>query len=380
MRQAHVEALSWMRKDGKRGEAETPPRMRKGHLLCDSTFEERPRPIIRACGTELGKGSFLNGTTLHEDDAFISANPCKTRVRRREHHSTFRLTRNRLQSLAHRKGIHLVKPRCRFRDKQYEGTLRKRTGDSDKTPLKCGKRAYRAIEMVAQAPFRIKRAQHAINLGGNRSLVVDASLADGKCDGVANALHLEGATEKHAGGLLASALSTERAVSIMPAKLDRAAHVDSPSPGKRASQCVKHGRDAASSRATKGCDLAFRDVERDILQRGECTETQGKLAHANERRCGFVAFTGRMMSQDTETIASGTRGMRRLARPLYTPCSFSRRRAFRKQALRGLNDLSGFGTSLLYEHGVRFPSFVIGRCNHVLACTSKPCWMLVISE
>ena len=306
MRQARVEALSWMRKDGKRGEAETPPRMRKGQLLCDSTFEERPRPIIRACGTELGKGSFLNGTTLHEDDAFISANPCKTRVRRREHHSTFRLACNRLQSLAHREGIHLVKPRCRFRDEQRKGTLRKRAGYRGKAPLKCRKRAHCAIEVVSQTPFRIKRAQHAIDLGGNRSLVVDASLADGKCDGVANALQLEGATEKHAGGLLAGTLSTERAVSIMPAKLDRAAHVDSPSAGKRASQCVKHSCDTASSRAAKGRDLAFRDVERDILQRGECTETQGELAHANERRCGFVAFACRAMSQDTQTVASST--------------------------------------------------------------------------
>ena len=191
MRQARVEALSWMRKDGKRGRTNAPPRMRKGHLLCDSTFEERPRSIIRACGTELGKGSCLNGTTLYEDDAFISANPCKARVRRREHHSTFRLARNRLQSLAHRKGIHLVKPRCRFRDKQYEGTLRKRTGDSDKTPLKCGKRAHCAIEVVSQTPFRIERTQHAIDFGGNRSLVVNASLADGERDGVANALQLE---------------------------------------------------------------------------------------------------------------------------------------------------------------------------------------------
>ena len=306
MRQARVEALSWMRKDGKRGEAETPPRMRKGHPLCDSAFEKRPRPVIRACGIERGERSCLNGTTLYEDDAFISANPCNARVRRREHHSTFRLARNRLQSLAHCEGIHLVKPRCRFRDKQYEGTLRKRTGDSDKTPLKCGKRAHRAIEMVAQTPFRIKRAQHAIDLGGNRSLVVDASLADGKCDGVANALHLEGATEKHAGNLLAGTLSTERTVSIMPAKLDRATHVNSPSAGKRASQCVKHGCDTASSRAAKRRDLAFRDVERDILQRGECTETQGELAHANERSCGFVAFACRAMSQDTETVASST--------------------------------------------------------------------------
>ena len=184
-----------MRKDGKRDEAETPPRMRKGKLLCDSAFEERPRPIIRACGIELGERTGLNGAALHEDDAFISANLCKARVRRREHHSTFRLARNRLQSLAHCKGIHLVKSRCRFRDEQYEGTLRKRTGDGDKTPLKCGKRAYRAIEMVSQTPFRIKRAQHAIDLGGNRSLVVNASLANGKRDGVANALHLEGAAE-----------------------------------------------------------------------------------------------------------------------------------------------------------------------------------------
>ena len=114
----------------------------------------------------------------------------------------------------------MVKPRCRFRNEQYEGTLRKRAGYRGKTPLKCRKRAHCAIEVVAQTPFRIERAQHAIDLGGNRSLVVDASLADGKCDGVANALHLEGATEKHAGGLLAGTLSTERAVSIMPAKLD----------------------------------------------------------------------------------------------------------------------------------------------------------------
>ena len=191
MRQARVEALSWMRKDGKRGEAETPPRMRKGHLLCDSAFEERPRPIIRACGIELGERTGLNGAALHEDDAFISANPCKARVRRRDHHSTFRLACNRLQSLAHREGIHLVKPRCRFRNEQREGTLRKRTGDGDKTPLKCGKRAYCAIEMVAQTPFRVKRAQHAIDLGGNRGIVVNASLADGECDGVANALQLE---------------------------------------------------------------------------------------------------------------------------------------------------------------------------------------------
>ena len=188
MRQARVEALSWMRKDGKRGRTNTPPRMRKGKLLCDSTFEERPRPIIRACGTELGKGSCLDSATLHEDDAFISANPRKARVRRREHHSTFRLARNRLQSLAHCKGIHLVKSRCRFRDEQHEGTLRKRTGDGNKTPLECGKRAYRTIEVVAQTPFRIKRAQHAIDLGGNRSPVVDTSLANGKRDGVANAL------------------------------------------------------------------------------------------------------------------------------------------------------------------------------------------------
>ena len=296
MRQARVEALSWMRKDGKRGGSETPSRMRKGHLLCDSAFEERPRPIIRACGIELGKGSGLNGTTLYEDDAFISANPCKARVRRREHHSTFRLARNRLQSLAHCKGIHLVKSRCGFRDEQYEGTLRKRTGDGDKTPLKCGKRAYRAIEVIAQTPFRVKRAQHAIDLGGNRSPVVDTSLANGKRDGVANALHLEGATEKHAGSLLASALSTERAVSIMPAKLDRAAHVDSPSAGKRGSQRIKHGLYTASSRAAKRRDLAFRDVKRYILQRGERAETQGELAHANERRCGFVSFADRMMS------------------------------------------------------------------------------------
>ena len=94
MRQARVEALSWMRKDGKQGEAETPPRMRKGHLLCDSAFEKRPRPVIRACRTELGKESGLDGAALHEDDAFISTNPCKARVRRREHHSTFRLARN----------------------------------------------------------------------------------------------------------------------------------------------------------------------------------------------------------------------------------------------------------------------------------------------
>lgn len=191
MRQARVEALSWMRKDGKRGRTNTPPRMRKGHPLCDSAFEKRPRPVIRACGIERGERSCLNGAALHEDDAFISANPCKARVRRRDHHSTFRLACNRLQSLAHREGIHLVKPRCRFRDKQYEGTLRKRTSNSDKTPLKCGKRAYRAIEVVAQTPFRVKRAQHAIDFGGNRGIVVDASLTDGKCDGVANALQLE---------------------------------------------------------------------------------------------------------------------------------------------------------------------------------------------
>ena len=380
MRQARVEALSWMRKDGKRGRTNTPPRMRKGHLLCDSAFEERPRPIIRACGIELGERTGLNGVALHEDDTFISANPRKARIRRRDHHSTFRLACNRLQSLAHREGIHLIKPRCRFRNEQREGTLRERAGYRGKAPLKCGKRAYHAIEVVSQTPFRIERAQHAIDLGGNRGIVVNASLADGERDGVANALQLEGAAEKHAGNLLAGAIGTERAVSVMSAKLDQAAHVDSPSAGKRASQCVKHGRDTASSRAAKGRDLTLRNIERDVLQRGECTETQGKLAHANERRCGFVAFTGRMMSQDTETIASGTRGMRRLARPLYTPCSFSRRRAFRKQALRGLNDLSGFGTSFLYEHGVRFPSFVIGRCNHVRACTSKPCWVLVISE
>lgn len=196
MRQACVEALSWMRKDGKRGRTNTPPRMRKGQLLCDSAFEERPRPIIRACGTELGKGSCLNGAALHEDNAFISANPCKARVRRRDHHSTFRLACNRLQSLAHREGIHLVKPRCRFRDEQRKGTLRKRAGDSDKAPLKRRKRAHRAIKVVAQTPLRIERAQHAISLGGNRSLVVDASLTDGKRDGVANALHLEGATER----------------------------------------------------------------------------------------------------------------------------------------------------------------------------------------
>lgn len=380
MRQARVEALSWMRKDGKRSRVYAPPRMRKGQLLYDSAFEKRPRPIIRTCGIELGERTGLNGAALHEDDTFISANPRKARIRRRDHHSTFRLACNRLQSLAHREGIHLIKPRCRVRNEQREGTLRERAGYRGKAPLKCRKRAHCAIEVVSQTPFRIKRTQHAIDLGGNRSLVVDASLADGKCDGVANALHLEGATEKHAGGLLAGTLSTERAVSIMPAKLDQAAHVDSPSAGKRASQCVKHGRDTASSRAAKGRDLAFRDVERDILQRSECTETQGELAHANERRCGFVAFTGRMMSQGTETIANSTRGMRRLANPLHAPCSFSGRRAFRKQALCGLDDLSGFGTSLLYEHGVRFPSFVIGRCNHVRACTSKPCWMLVISE
>ena len=82
----------------------------------------------------------------------------------------------------------------------------------------------------------------------------------------------------------------------MPAKLDRAAHVDSPRAGKRGSQCVKHGLDTASSRAAKRRDLAFRDVERDILQRGERAETQGELAHANERRCGFVSFADRMMS------------------------------------------------------------------------------------
>ena len=191
MRQARVEALSWMRKDGKRGEAETPPRMRKGQLLCDSAFEERPRPIIRACGIERGERSCLNGAALHEDDAFISANPCKARVRRRKHHSTFRLARNRLQSLAHCEGIHLVKPRCRFRDEQRKRTLRERAGYRGKAPLKCRKRAYRAIEVVAQTPFRIKRAQHAIDFGGNRGIVVNASLADGECDGIANALQLE---------------------------------------------------------------------------------------------------------------------------------------------------------------------------------------------
>lgn len=380
MRQARVEALSWMRKDGMRGRTNTPPRMRKGQLLCDSAFEERPRPIIRTCGIELGERTGLNGAALHEDDAFISANPCKARVRRRDHHSAFRLACNRLQSLAHCEGIHLVKPRCRLRDEQRKGTLRKRAGYRGKAPLKCRKRAHCAIEVVAQTPFRIKRAQHAIDLSGNRGIVVNASLADGERDGVANALQLEGAAEKHAGNLLAGAIGTERAVSVMPAKLDQAAHVDSPSAGKRGSQCIKHSLYTASSRAAKGRDLAFRDVERDILQRGERAETQGELAHANERRCGFVAFACRAMSRNAETVATSIRGMRRLANPLHAPCSFSRRRAFRKQTLCGLNDLSGFGTSLLYEHGVRFPSFVIGRCNHVLACTSKPCWMLVISE
>ena len=188
MRQARVEALSWMRKDGKRDEAETPPRMRKGHLLCESAFKERPRPVIRACGIELGKGSCLDSAALHEDDAFISANPRKARVGRRDHHSTFRLARNRLQSLAHREGIHLAKPRCRFRNEQREGTLRKRAGYQGKAPLKCRKRAHCAIEVISQTPFRIERAQHAIDLGGNRSPVVDTSLANGKRDGVANAL------------------------------------------------------------------------------------------------------------------------------------------------------------------------------------------------
>ena len=273
MRQARVEALSWMRKDGKRGRTDAPPRMRKGQLLCDSAFEERPRPIIRACRIEFGERAGLNGATLHEDDAFISANPRKTRVRRRDHHSTFRLACNRLQSLAHREGIHLVKPRCRFRNEQREGTLRERAGYRGKAPLKCRKRAHCAIEVVSQTPFRIERAQHAIDLGGNRGIVVNASLADGERDDIANALQLEGAVEKHAGNLLADALNTERTVSVMSAKLDQASHVDSPGAGKRASQCVKHGRDTASSRAAKRRDLPFRDIERDILQRGECTET-----------------------------------------------------------------------------------------------------------
>ena len=196
MRQARVEALSWMRKDGKRSRVYAPPRMRKGQLLYDSAFEKRPRPIIRTCGIELGERTGLNGAALHEDDTFISANPRKARIRRRDHHSTFRLACNRLQSLAHREGIHLIKPRCRVRNEQREGTLRERAGYRGKAPLKCRKRAHCAIEMVSQTPFRIERAQHAIDLGGNRGIVVNASLADGERDGIANALQLEGAAER----------------------------------------------------------------------------------------------------------------------------------------------------------------------------------------
>ena len=151
MRQARVEALSWMRKDGKRGRVYAPPRMRKGQLLYDSAFEKRPRPIIRTCGIELGERTGLNGAALHEDDTFISANPRKARIRRRDHHSTFRLACNRLQSLAHREGIHLIKPRCRVRNEQREGTLRERAGYRGKALSSAGS------ELTAQSRWSPKR-------------------------------------------------------------------------------------------------------------------------------------------------------------------------------------------------------------------------------
>lgn len=165
MRQARVEALSWMRKDGKRSRVYAPPRMRKGQLLYDSAFEKRPRPIIRTCGIELGERTGLNGAALHEDDTFISANPRKARIRRRDHHSTFRLACNRLQSLAHREGIHLIKPRCRVRNEQREGTLRERAGYRGKAPLKCRKRAPLRNRDGLPNAFPHRVSAHAIDLG-----------------------------------------------------------------------------------------------------------------------------------------------------------------------------------------------------------------------